>query len=156
MSDLRVLGIGSPFGDDRLGWEAIALLQQQNTLKQYSSRQLQISHYDRPGLRLLELMQDAATVILIDAVKTGAAPGTCHRLENGNIGGFHNQLSSHNIGIAETIQLGHALNQLPKRMILYGIEIQEISSQFELSGVVASALNLLVLRIEKEIRGLLT
>ncbi|WP_051131846.1 hypothetical protein [Legionella tunisiensis] len=62
MSELLILGIGSPFGDDRLGWEVVHLLQQKKALHIYSARQLQIMSCDRPGLNLLNLMQNARTV----------------------------------------------------------------------------------------------
>lgn len=133
MKKLRVIGIGSPFGDDSLGWKVTSILQQQKSLQQFIPTSLQIECSDRPGINLLNLMQEANTVFLIDAVKTGAKKGTIHRFENSEIEKMTMPLSSHGFGIGEILKLGKLVTELPERLILFGIEIDTVSSQFELS-----------------------
>lgn len=125
MIELLVLGVGSPFGDDQLGWCAAQLLQKRAELQPFSTR-LKIDWSDRPGLRLLELMKEADTVFLIDAIKTGAPIGTIHRFVNKEIHGLSSELSSHSFGVLETLQLGFSLNSLPPKVLLYGLEIDGI------------------------------
>lgn len=136
---IRVFGIGSPFGDDQVGWKVIELLKQQLFIRQLSSDFLQLECCDRPGIRLIEMMRNANSVFLIDAMKSGAAPGTLKRYQNAEIDSSHGYLSTHGIGITETLQLGRALNDLPKQIILYGIEIGEITSETNLSVAVEQA-----------------
>lgn len=151
MSDLRVLGIGSPFGDDQLGWEVIKLLQQKPSLYPFMPHQLQLRCCDRPGIHLLELMRDASSVFLIDAVKTGAAMGSLHYLKNEEISQIASNLSTHALGIAEAMAMGAALQELPSSVVLYGIEIADIQVQFTLRPSIADAIHALALRIENDI-----
>ncbi len=125
---IKVLGIGSPFGDDRAGWETIEQLKQQKALVPFISRGLQLTCHDRPGMHLLSLLEGATAVYLIDAVKTGAAmPGSIHRYEGQAIQkASSSTLSSHDIGVLEALELGFVLNLLPKTVVVYGIEIGEI------------------------------
>lgn len=120
---IKVLGIGSPFGVDSVGWQVVELLLQSNRLTGYESQHLQMEWHDRPGIRLLTLMADASHVLMIDAVVSGHPIGTIHRLENQAIEALPNLLSTHDMGVAEVLQLGRALNQLPQHLVLYGMEV---------------------------------
>ena len=61
---LKIIGVGSPFGDDRLGWIAAERLR---ALPAYLSEKdsIDISILDRPGAALISHWQDADAVILI-------------------------------------------------------------------------------------------
>lgn len=151
MNELRVLGIGSPFGDDQLGWEVVKLLQQRATLSQFIPDRLHLAYCDRPGMQLLELMRHAQTVILIDAIKTGAVIGTLHQFKNQDIEAMSNSLSTHAFGIAEAMKMGAVLHELPPNVLLYGVEIGDISFQFNLSEPIIRAINDLSDQLEKDI-----
>lgn len=156
MNELHVLGIGSPFGDDQLGWDVVKLLQQQPTLSGINPQQLHLEYYDRPGMHLLKLMVPAQTVFLIDAVKTNAAIGTLHCFQNEEIENISGTLSTHDFGIAEVMQMGKALQLLPQKVVLYGVEIGDSSCQFTLSKPIKQAIKRLSTRIEKDILSLLS
>ncbi|MCX7117338.1 MAG: hydrogenase maturation protease [Legionellales bacterium] len=151
MSELHVLGIGSPFGDDQLGWEVVKLLQRRPTLYHYTQEQLHMACSDRPGMHLLELMRPAQTVFLIDAIKTGAALGTLHRFQNKEIEGIGDTLSTHALGISEAMKIGASLQILPQKIILYGVEIGDVLFQFELSESIKQTINALSVRVESDI-----
>ncbi|MCX7116394.1 MAG: hydrogenase maturation protease [Legionellales bacterium] len=151
MSELHVLGIGSPFGDDQLGWEVVKLLQQSPIISLCTPEQLHIAYCDRPGMHLLELMRPAQTVFLIDAVKTGAALGTLHRFQNEQIEDLGDTLSTHALGIAEAMKIGAILRILPRAVILYGVEIGDVQLQFALSEPTKQAIKALSVRIESDI-----
>ena len=151
MSELHVLGIGSPFGDDQLGWGVVKLLQQRASLSQFTPDQLHMAYCDRPGMHLLELMRPAQTVFLIDAIKTGAAMGTLHCFQNEEIENISNTLSTHALGIGEAMKMGAALQTLPRKVVLYGIEIGDVSYQFTLTEPIEQAIKLLAARIENDI-----
>lgn len=155
MIELHVLGIGSPFGDDQLGWEVVKLLQLKPALQPFIPNRLQLTYCDRPGMQLLELMRPAQTVFLIDAVKTGAALGTLQRFENEEIETVGSALSTHALGIAEAMKIGAALNTLPQTIILYGIDIDEVQFQFTLSKPIAKAVNTLTIQVESDIFNIL-
>lgn len=146
MKPILVLGIGSPFGDDQLGWQAIDLLKNRAEIQAFLKNQLHLEKCDRPGLNLLTLMQGAETVFLIDAIKSDGNEGALHRWENLEIEKMSRFISSHQIGVAEAIKLGRVLNQLPKNVILYGIEITEIGFE-KIAEPINQSLNLLVERL---------
>jgi len=119
-----VIGIGSPHGSDSLGWEVVKLLQGDKFISQ--QRRLKLLCMDRPGTRLLEAMQANDKVILVDAVSTTQQPGSLVRLgvddiNIENISG-NNKMSTHSIGLAETLELGRTLQRLPSQVLLLGLE----------------------------------
>ncbi|KTC86555.1 hydrogenase maturation protease [Legionella brunensis] len=155
MIELRVLGIGSPFGDDSLGWEVIKLLRQQDPLQQYSNKRLQLLCCDRPGLHLLELMRDVKTIFLIDAVKINGEVGALHYLKNEEIEVISPVQSTHELGVGYVMKIGNVLNSLPQEIVFYGIEIGDILFQFELSMPIKNAIEKLSFRIGNDIASLL-
>lgn len=124
--NIKVFGIGSPFGDDQVGWRVVEMLQQKPELIPYIPKPLYLEKLDRPSTSLLESMHGAKVLILIDAIKSGLPPGSIHQYENPQFENNINLSSTHGIGVIETLQLGAALNDLPQQIFLYGIEIDEI------------------------------
>lgn len=151
MKPVRVLGIGSPFGDDQIGWEVVRLLQQKNSLQAFEDGSLELLISDRPGLRLLELMQDASLVYLIDAMQTGLEPGMVHRFHQEELLQLPRGLSSHALGISESLEIGSVLGLLPETIILYGIEMQPNQVQGGLSSVGRDAVTELADTLTREI-----
>lgn len=98
------------------------------------------------GTALLDFLPEMASyswVILVDAVKTGRAPGTILRAElSRDLGGplvWSHPLSLHEWGCMETLQAGRALGLLPARLTLLGAEPERIAPCLELSPKVAEA-----------------
>ena len=147
---IKIIGIGSPFGEDNISWQVIDLLKKSPHLKN-QSQPLSIEQYDRPGLRLLDLMANAQMVILIDAVVTGQPVGTLHRLQKKEIQEFKCIFSTHDLGIAQTLKIGEALNMLPQEILLYGIEIDPDNRNTDLTEVLHLAIQETAKRILQEI-----
>jgi hydrogenase maturation protease len=105
------------------------------------------------GAALLESWREADLVILIDAVRSGAAPGTIHRLEiPGDTlpsGFFH--YSTHAFSVAEAVELGRALGLLPASMVVFGIEGAEFGAGEGLSPAVREAVSEVARRITAEL-----
>ena len=78
MKQATVVGIGSPFGADQLGWQIIEELRQHPKLKAWPEKQVQLLYRDRPGVSLIQDLKNSQYAILIDAVDDEAAePGNC-------------------------------------------------------------------------------
>ncbi|MBL7478420.1 hydrogenase maturation protease [Legionella bononiensis] len=150
MKRIKVLGIGSPFGDDQAGCKVAERLKQNDLIRRNCSTVL-IEAHDRPGVRLLELMSQANRVFLIDAIQSGNQPGTVHRLINEEIFELNPMLSTHDMGVAQALALGRSLDELPEQIILYGIEIGPLEYHSELSKSVEKAINQTVVLLEKEL-----
>ena len=88
------------------------------------------------GLALMESWGGDDTVILIDAVVTGGAPGTL-TVWNGRRAPVledHCRSSTHTFGVAEAVKLARVLGRMPRRLWIYGIE----GRQFELGSAPAA------------------
>lgn len=103
---------------------------------------------------LLELWADAAAVILLDAVKPGAHPGKIYRLNprRQSIPSSLFSYSTHNFGIAETVELARTLNRLPPCLIIYGIEGKSFERGVGLSSEIKDAAHVIMDRVIGEIR----
>jgi hydrogenase maturation protease len=105
---------------------------------------------------LMQAWDGARAVIIADAVRSGAAPGTVHRLDAvaESIPDSFLRCSTHSFGVADAIELGRALGQLPPSLVVYGVEGQDFDHGEELSAEVAAALPRVIDRILAEIAGL--
>lgn len=141
MSPICILGIGSPFGDDRLGWETVHLLKQQPNILKLIPQILCLETCDRPAVRMLHKLTQVKIAILIDAVKSEAPLGSLHLFSHEAIMPTTHPVSSHGWGLAESLKLAKELGILPETTVLYGIEINEITFTSELSDSIKIAVN---------------
>jgi hydrogenase maturation protein HypF len=117
---IRIVGIGSPFGDDAAGLEIARMLAQS------PPPNCEVIAADRPGTALVDLLEGADAVILIDAVRSGAPPGTIHEFtfdELDRCASRFVSFSSHDLGVAAAIQLAQKLGRAPSVGKVIGIEI---------------------------------
>lgn len=144
---IMVIGVGSPQGDDWVGWELAERLRASEVLAPWSAR-ISISLHDRPGAALLQVWRGGGQVILLDAVRSGAAPGTVHRFDAADLMAQPRQLSTHGFGVADAVQLAAALDALPPSLRFFGVEIDPAHTEMCLSDTVHAALPALVEEIE--------
>ncbi|PWY55059.1 hydrogenase [Legionella qingyii] len=140
MNLIKVLGIGSPFGDDQAGWKVAAELRRQLAIPTPMAPYVLIEHHDRPGVRLIELIRGFNTIFIIDAVKSGSEVGTIHRFHKDALLDSEPTFSTHGISILQALQLAGALNELPANLLFYGIEIDAITLDETLSPQVEQAI----------------
>ena len=116
-----VLVIGT--GNDHRGDDAVGLLVARR-LKARTNLEVAVHEHKGDGTTLMEAWRGAQKVIIVDAVHSGTAPGTIYRFEVANdvIPTALFSRGTHTFGVAEGIELARALNQLPPRLVLYGIE----------------------------------
>lgn len=145
---ILIIGIGSPVGDDRAGLVAAERLRHEASL----GPQVAIESAERAGLRLIDLWSRDDRVILLDAVHTGAPPGSVLRLRAEQIEATRRPWSSHGIGPAEAIALARELDRLPASLVLYGVEIAVPPNGLALSPGVEEALVPLLERVRAEVR----
>jgi len=143
-SPILLIGIGNKFrSDDGVGLE-IAY-----RLKTLHLPGTTVVEETGEGGALMEAWKGADTVILFDAVCSGAMPGTLHRFD------AHEQsipikffrCSTHAFSIPEAIELARALHQLPARLIVYGIEGKNFAAGVGLSLEVEEAIQEVVERV---------
>jgi hydrogenase maturation protease len=137
-------------GDDRLGWVAAATLRRAAVMNAAPSGLIEISILDRPGALLPMHWRGTDSVILLDAVRSGAAPGTRHCLDASHLTGAGMGFSSHGFGVAEAVELARALGEMPARLLLRGIEADPFWAGISLSPAVASVMSAFSADIAKE------
>lgn len=143
-----IAGIGNSFrGDDAAG--PISVRQLRGRVPAGVSL---IEEIGEP-LALIEAWKDAAIVILIDAVSSGAAPGTIHRFEEIASRSIKPvfRSSTHAFGVPEVIDLARVLGRLPPMLLLYGIEGKTFEAGEELSAEVRLSIDDLVKRVEEDL-----
>jgi hydrogenase maturation protease len=148
---ILIIGIGNPFrSDDAAGLCVV------RSLKEAGFNTAMLVEHSGEGAALMETWKGAEAVILIDAVSSGAAPGTLHRLEPlvKPLPAAMFQHSTHAFSIPQAIELSRALNQLPARLVLFGIEGKDFQAGEELSPEVAGALPKITKQVTEEIRRL--
>jgi hydrogenase maturation protease len=77
------------------------------------------------GMDLLEEIEGEERLVVVDAVRFGAAPGTIHILDWAQLPSLHARpVSGHGIGIREAIEVGRCLYpaKTPRHVHLIGIE----------------------------------
>jgi hydrogenase maturation protease len=117
---VRIVGVGSPFGDDCVGWQAACYLEQQINQRYPGSLQ-RCDLLDRPGAVLLDYLKPGdGIILLLDAVvaQPGMAKVASYTLED--LAG-EQAVSSHGFGVAETLTLGRTLGLLHSEIYLLGI-----------------------------------
>ncbi len=144
--DRLVIGIGRDGrGDDAAGLEAVRRLGELGAVPCVLS--------DGEPTRLLELFGRAPRVWVVDAVRSGAAPGTLYRFEGTEPPPYRavGTTSTHGLSLGEAIALGRALDRLPGALIVHGIEAGPVALGDGLSLAVARAIPRLVARVRAEI-----
>ncbi len=118
---LRIIGVGSPFTEDSLGLQAIERLGKAPFLTRLPFR-VELMALDRPGSGLINAMEGAGAVVVIDAMRSGRAAAEVVRLKPNELRQRAASPSSHYFGVAETLALAEVLGVLPPRLLIYGIE----------------------------------
>ena len=147
-----VVAVGNRFGsDDGVGPAVI------DRVRQLCPRTATVEA-DGEAARLVEAWDNADLVVLVDAVRSGAPPGTAHRLviERGappdDLGIPNVATSSHSAGVAEAWALGSALDRTPERLVVLGVEGSEFGPGYRLSDEVARAVPRTARAVHDEIR----
>jgi len=91
------------------------------------------------ALSALAFLEDAAHVLLIDAVRSGSAPGTIRRFTEGDLSGPARASTAHTVSLLASRHLLPPDAAWPQFLIL-GVEPASLAYGMELSPAVAAAL----------------
>jgi hydrogenase maturation protease len=146
--NILVIGIGNAYRSD----DAAGLIAARRVKERVSGHCSVIEHTGE-GAALMELWKDADTIIVIDAVRSGAAPGTVSRFDASlrplPVSMFRN--STHAFSVPEAVELSRALKQLPRQLIVYGVEAQNFEAGTNLSPAIDFAMQTVVQRVLQEL-----
>jgi len=122
-----LIGVGNALRhDDAAGLEVVRRLRAQANAARIAARaQIALLEHEGEPLALLDMWEGARAAVLVDAVSSGAEPGTIHRVDasRGPIPArLRSSTSTHAVGLGEAIELARELRRLPARVLLYGVE----------------------------------
>ncbi len=146
---ILALGVGNPLmGDDGLGVELIKRLAERNL-----PPEVRLEDGGTLGISLLPLLEDADTVLILDAVKTGAPPGSAVTLNADELPRyFSTLLSPHQIGLKEVLAAAQLCDAMPRKLMLIGLEAQNTDFCAPMSDAVQAAIPSMLEFIEEQIK----
>jgi hydrogenase maturation protease len=133
-----VIGLGNPLmGDDGLGLAALALLHDHWTF----DPPLTLVDGGTWGLTLLPTIEDAARVLLLDAINVGAAPGAPVLLQRADLPRvLATKLSPHQIDLREVLALAEWRGTLPETIVAIGLQPAAVEMRTTLSAPLTASL----------------
>ncbi len=106
------------------------------------------------GLNLLPFIEDAASLLVLDAVDSNAPPGSIIELGGDSIPQFAGiKLSEHQVTLQEVLGLARIRGRFPRRMMLIGMQPADLATGDTLSPVAAAALPEMLERAEAVMRA---
>lgn len=103
------------------------------------------------GLDLLDFIEDREKVVVVDAVKAGAPPGTLFRFTDKDLAGKKGMLrSAHGIDFSDVIAIAALMGKKPD-IVFLGIEPEDLSVGMELSPLIEKNVPVLINLVMKEI-----
>lgn len=138
-----IIGIGNEYRhDDAAGTVAL------DRLRALDPPGVTFADSDGEPTSLIDLWSGADLAVIIDGVAADGEPGRVYRL------GLHHPAtdrrggaSSHRVPLGDAVALARALGRLPRRLLLFGIQVGDISPGLGLTEPVARAIDTVVAEI---------
>ena len=148
---ILIIGVGNEYRSD----DAVGILIARR-LRELSLNRVTVIEKSGEGTELMESWKNADNVILIDAVASGAKPGTIHRFDARArpIPASYFRCSTHAFSVGEAIELARTLNRLPANLTVFGIEGKVFNTGTGLSPDVQEATGQVVELVLLQIRAL--
>jgi hydrogenase maturation protease len=138
ISKIKVIAIGNDlYGDDGVGNAVLHELEQMPEMTE-----IELVNGATDALGLIDHFENTDHVILVDAAQMGEEPGTVKVFSKDevrlNIKMDH--LTVHGISLAETFDIAEAVDKLPEKITIIGIEPENIGISEKLSDIVKQSI----------------
>ena len=143
------LGVGNlALSDDGLGVHAVRRLRERYRL----GPDVELIDGGTAGLALLPRLAEAGRALVVDAIDTGAEPGTLVRLEACE---WEEALArggtAHSVGVGDLLVAARLSDAWPERLVLHGAQPASTAIGGELTAPLAAVLDALVDRVAREL-----
>jgi hydrogenase maturation protease len=149
---MLVLGIGNILlQDEGVGVRVV------NQLKQRFQIPPEVTVLDggTAGMALLDDFLEAQQVIVVDAVKTGAPPGTIVRFEGDQVPVLLQQgITPHQLGLFDLLGALTFAGCKPPQLVLFGVVPQSLDLSLELSPIIAAKVDDVIDQVVAELASL--
>lgn len=119
-----IIGLGNPIlSDDSVGIRAARSLDNVQEVREVAD----VQEVYAGGLRLLDVLAGYKRAVIIDAMQTGAVPGTVRRFDIFDLPKTRNLSSTHDSDLLTALETGRKLGmELSEDIIIFGIEAVEV------------------------------
>jgi hydrogenase maturation protease len=140
--DTLVMGLGNPLmGDDGLGLAALERMQE----LWEAPPEVRLMDGGTWGMNLLPAIEDAGSVLLLDAIDTGITPGSAVTLEHDRLPRYlGTKVSPHQVDLRDVLGLAELRGTLPTRTVALGLQPGRVELGMGLSPEVAAGVDGLV------------
>ncbi len=137
-----VLGIGNTIlTDEAAGVRAVEMLEKTYAVPD----NVVVIDGGTSGMEMIEDLSNLDFLIVIDVVKTGAAPGTVVKIAGDEIPVFfRRKLSPHQIALPDVLASLELLDTMPKEIVVLGVEPISLELGMEMTSTVAEQIPVLV------------
>jgi hydrogenase maturation protease len=149
--NILVLGIGNVLlTDEGIGVRALNELQRRYTFPE----NVELLDGGTAGIELLRHIRNRDYLIIIDAMKFDQEPGTVSRVEGEDVpAAFRTRISPHQLGLSDLLAAAMLTDELPKNLVLFGVEPENLDIGLELTDAVEASLEKLLGAIIVEVRS---
>ena len=145
---ILVLGIGNIILKD----EGVGVRVAERMMKMSLPPNVEVLDGGIKGLDLVYFIEGRDKVIVVDAVKAGAPPGTLFRFTDKDLAQKKGMLrSGHGIDFSDVVAIAHMTFTDPPEIIFYGIEPESLDPSMELSPLMEQNIPVLINLVMKEI-----
>ena len=135
---LKIIAVGNDlYGDDGIGNAVLDALKQIPEMKE-----IELIDGATDALGLIDHFEGTEHIIIVDAAQMGEKPGTVKVFsrEDVKLKIKMDHLSVHGISLAETFDIAQAVDSLPEKITIIGIEPKNIGISETLSDVVTKSI----------------
>ena len=144
---IRVVGVGSPHGDDRVGWRLV------EDLAASAAAGVEAVAVAQP-LGLLDHLDGCSVLIVVDACRAGRAAGSVLVLAwPEDRPEFEGSGSTHGLDLAMALEMAGVLGRLPPSVLLFAVQAGACGPVADLSPDLESSLPELGRRLRQLIEG---
>ena len=144
-----VLGVGNIIlSDEAAGVRAVEALERGWLLPQ----NVMAIDGGTSGMEMIEELSNLDFLIVLDVVKTGAAPGTVVRIAGEEIPVFfRKKLSPHQIALPDVLASLELLDAMPKEIVVLGVEFISLELGLDMTPTVAEQVPVLAAMAAEEL-----
>lgn len=147
-----VLGVGNLLlKDEGIGVRVVEALEQRYRFPEG----VELLDGGTAGMELMSAMADRDHLILVDAVRTGAAPATVVRLAGDEVPAFfRTKVSPHQVGISDVLAALTITGEKPANVVVIGVVPKDLGTGLEMSPEIEGRVEELMDRVVDELIAL--
>lgn len=147
---VKILGIGNTlYSDEGVGVHLIPYLEK--ALVGYPN--VEVIEGATDGMKLLEPVEEADYLIIIDAINAGKPGGELITIRNEELPKYFGiKMSVHQVGFQEVLFAARLQERLPEEMVMFGIQPATLELGVELSDIVKERMPALVAKVVEQVQ----